>query len=115
MHFNALYFRNERAEQYGARYEDRNVSHYRILVGEFDRFQYDAEELPFNVRQLVVHEKYVGQDTLWDCDIALLEIDGRCPYSSCSMPICLPPAAAADDDDVPFKCFATGWGRDIGT
>ena len=124
-----------------ARHDDRNTSNYRVVVGEFDRFEPDPNEQPFNVRQLVVHENYVGRNTFWDCDIALLELDGRCPVTACSMPVCLPPAADDDDegededdsdgdgsngdsdddsgdesgdDHVPYKCYATGWGRDIG-
>jgi len=96
-----------------ARHDDRNASNYRVMVGEFDRFEPDADEQPFDVRQLVVHEKYVGRNTFWDSDIALLELDDRCPVTACSMPVCLPPASD-DDDRVPFKCYATGWGRDIG-
>lgn len=119
-----------------ARHDDRNTSNYRVVVGEFDRFEPDPNEQPFSVRQLVVHEKYAGRNTFWDSDIALLELAGRCPVTACSMPICLPPAADdkdddededgddsdddgddddnSDDDRVPFKCYATGWGRDIG-
>ena len=96
---------------YCVRYPDRNASHYRVVVGEFNRFQPDANEQLFYVHRLVIHEKYVGRKTLWDCDIALLEIDGHCPITACSMPICLP---SADNDTVPMKCYATGWGRDIG-
>jgi len=93
-----------------ARYTDRNESNYRIVVGEFDRFEPDVNEQPFDVRRLVVHEKYVGRNTFWDSDIALMEIDGCCPVTVCSMPVCLPSAV----DNVSIKCYATGWGRDIG-
>jgi len=93
------------------RCDNRSTSIYRVVVGEFDRFETDGDELLFNVRQVVVHEAYAGRDTFWDSDIALLELDGRCPVTACSMPVCLP---AADDVNLPFICFATGWGRDIG-
>jgi len=92
------------------RYPERNVSNYRVVVGEFDRFQHDSTEQVYDVRQLIVHEKYVGLPTFWDCDIALLEIDGHCPVTMCSLPICLP----SNNDTDPLLCFATGWGRDIG-
>lgn len=82
-----------------------------MVVGEFDRFQHDSTELEFDVRQLVIHEKYEGQRTFWDCDIALLQTDGHCPVTTCSLPICLP----SSDDADPLVCYATGWGRDIGT
>jgi len=92
-------------------YDDRNASNYRIVVGEFDRYQQEDDELHFGVRQLLIHEKYFGQQTLWDSDIALVEIDGRCPLTACTKPICLPDSLA---DDSVVLCYATGWGRDIG-
>jgi len=80
-------------------------------VGEFDRLEHDSTEQSFSVRRLVVHEGYVGRPTFWDCDIALLEIDGGLPFNSCSMPICL----SSTNDTDPLICYATGWGREIGT
>jgi len=94
-----------------ARYGDHDVSNYRVIVGEFDRHQPDADELAFGLSRLVVHDKYVGQQTLWDNDIALMEIDGLSPVTMCSRPICLPPATGHSE---PFRCYATGWGLDIG-
>jgi len=83
-----------------------------VIINEFDRYKSDGDEQTFAVRQLIIHDKYVGINTLWDSDIALVQIEGRCPITPCSMPICLPSAA---DDYVPIKCYATGWGRNIGT
>lgn len=95
----------------GDRDADRNASNYRVVIGEFDRFKHDSTEQVFDVRQVVVHDKYVGQSTFWDCDIALLDMAGLSPLSVCSLPICLP----STDEPHPLVCYATGWGRDIGT
>lgn len=89
---------------------DRQIGSYTVVVGSHHRTSTTQFERSYNLKKIIIHEKYLRSHLR--NDIAVLQLEASIDTSLQVNVVCLP---KAENRVEPRKrCYITGWGRTVG-
>jgi len=88
------------------------ASDVKLVLGEHDwRYENEADSIPMDVTEIIIHEDYDHNSKVLYYDFALLKMKSEIDFGSHPhiRPICLP-ADGSTKDYIGYTATATGWG-----
>ncbi|XP_077412111.1 vitamin K-dependent protein C [Vanacampus margaritifer] len=89
-----------------------NNLHFRVRLGDYERYRHEGTEVMLKVSKAVPHPAYHSSTV--DNDIALLRLESPAPFSDYILPACLPGRGLAERvlHRNGTQTVVTGWGKE---